>query len=630
MSLLHDPNFTLYKLRSSYLRNVNDGGIGERTISIDHGFVNNANAFKAAGLRPLELKRSYSPPIAAGRSLASGLRARPPPNSESQESVDMNSRSRRRDSLPQLIRELEQEDDSTDLSGQDSGSEEELSSATQHIHFSKIPIQSSPRAQITTLGTNGGVPKELIGRSDPYKRNVKGAESVVDSEFESGSIFSDTPLVLPQPGFNNSATPLSFTKGRYFDGSDESQISSDFFADIGSLNLAASLGPINSNTRKRAQSIPKSLPPPQPITRIPFESALTSQIRTKDATLEDPLASYAAFTGKGELEPLSARIYRPSGLEPKKPFAIIVKRDITVADAIGYALYYYKTKGIRPPLTNEEKNPDRWTLKIVEDDGEPDLDFPALERSRTLQKYGFDEFALVEAAAASVEMEQSSALNNTMSKTSTDVIEAIGASSLKLDSIGADVNMSTSKPSMRLGPESGISCLIKVKMSIGGEHPRGITVSCTTETYIGEILERICKKSNLDKSQYSLRDTYTSVLIPPDRTVGTLQNHLQLELVKRRLYADEVATTLSNSSTLYSPLVFGTPKTRRRSVLQAAQSGSDILTSATYQRYFVWRRIPMSFMSRHERILSIDGEYVHIMPSEQKGIFETPKTVSLI
>lgn len=42
----------------------------------------------------------------------------------------------------------------------------------------------------------------------------------------------------------------------------------------------------------------------------------------------------------------------------------------------------------------------------------------------------------------------------------------------------------------------------------------------------------------------------------------------------------------------------------------------------------------MSFMSRHERILAIDGEYVHIMPSEQeqKTLFETAsnsKTTSI-
>lgn len=42
----------------------------------------------------------------------------------------------------------------------------------------------------------------------------------------------------------------------------------------------------------------------------------------------------------------------------------------------------------------------------------------------------------------------------------------------------------------------------------------------------------------------------------------------------------------------------------------------------------------MTFMSRHERILAIDGEYVHIMPSEQeqKTLFETTsnsKTTSI-
>lgn len=37
----------------------------------------------------------------------------------------------------------------------------------------------------------------------------------------------------------------------------------------------------------------------------------------------------------------------------------------------------------------------------------------------------------------------------------------------------------------------------------------------------------------------------------------------------------------------------------------------------------------MSFMGRHEFTLTIDGDYIYIMPSEHKTFFETSKTLSI-
>ncbi|KAH3688532.1 hypothetical protein WICPIJ_000482 [Wickerhamomyces pijperi] len=41
-------------------------------------------------------------------------------------------------------------------------------------------------------------------------------------------------------------------------------------------------------------------------------------------------------------------------------------------------------------------------------------------------------------------------------------------------------------------------------------------------------------------------------------------------------------------------------------------------TTAQYHKYKVWRRLPMSFISRHERTFAIDGEYIYILPSDTK------------
>lgn len=37
-----------------------------------------------------------------------------------------------------------------------------------------------------------------------------------------------------------------------------------------------------------------------------------------------------------------------------------------------------------------------------------------------------------------------------------------------------------------------------------------------------------------------------------------------------------------------------------------------------FHKYKVWRRLPMSFINRHERTFAIDGEYIYILPSDTK------------
>ncbi len=49
----------------------------------------------------------------------------------------------------------------------------------------------------------------------------------------------------------------------------------------------------------------------------------------------------------------------------------------------------------------------------------------------------------------------------------------------------------------------------------------------------------------------------------------------------------------------------------------------DQLGSANYRKYTVWRKQPMRFVGLNERVLAIDGEYLHIMPaSAGKTMFE--------
>ncbi len=62
-------------------------------------------------------------------------------------------------------------------------------------------------------------------------------------------------------------------------------------------------------------------------------------------------------------------------IKKKKPMQVVVKRDASVEDVIGYALYQYTDEGRTPPPLEELG---AYSLRIVEDDGDIDDDFPGI------------------------------------------------------------------------------------------------------------------------------------------------------------------------------------------------------------------------------------------------------------
>ena len=55
-------------------------------------------------------------------------------------------------------------------------------------------------------------------------------------------------------------------------------------------------------------------------------------------------------------------------------------------EATGYALFEYMNSEMKPELPLEICDVICWTMRIVEDDGTIDEDFPALDRNRHIQK----------------------------------------------------------------------------------------------------------------------------------------------------------------------------------------------------------------------------------------------------
>ena len=192
-----------------------------------------------------------------------------------------------------------------------------------------------------------------------------------------------------------------------------------------------------------------------------------------------------------------------------------------------------------------------------------------------------------------------------------------------------------------------------------------VTVDVTTETYLAEVLDIVCNKRQLDKANHVLKLPNSGAVALVDRTVSSIGNVSTLELHRRRFATDgplTVTGSLGSSSPKAALFVGGggvgdvsSPsssyhygkKSKRGGVGGAVgAAGASLggpaaaavmiphplaqealkqeeLGNAPYKKWIVWRKQPMRFVGMSERILAIDGEYIHIMPSSGGKMVES-------
>ncbi|KAI5841036.1 stress-activated map kinase interacting protein 1-domain-containing protein [Morchella snyderi] len=430
-----------------------------------------------------------------------------------------------------------------------------------------------------------------------------------------------------------------------------------------------------------------ALPPPiRPVSQLQPVSALTQLLAAKSREAENPLEGYRLFSGKGELTPITLHLYIPYS-RSKAPIDVILNRlpkqrdspsargETTVAEAIGFTLYKYIEDKCEPALTDELCDINMWTFRMV-DDGEPDEDFPPLERTQPVTAYIVKktgrggrgardmkmegEFAMVQATpeqylencrATPTERRKPSTTTMTTapltactsaSTCATPITPSATAPSATPASpstpttttIGLAATTDHATPATKTGP----SKIIRIHISTIDEFAQSVSVCVTSDTFIAEVLDQVCRKKHLDKSKYILRLTgHPNVIWPLERTVAALGDRAELDLVKKKMLpvpATVVAPAAAAAAAALPMLAQPPPPVqeeeesgRRMRYLQpSAAWAPDMLGSRDYLKYTVWRKAGMSFMSRHERILAIDGEYVHIMPSLAQ---DSSKTTSI-
>ncbi|KAL1899455.1 Component of a membrane-bound complex containing the Tor2p kinase [Sporothrix stenoceras] len=473
------------------------------------------------------------------------------------------------------------------------------------------------------------------------------------------------------------------------------------------------------------------LPPPRPMSTIrpvsmaPPRSLLSAALKAKK-TSSMPFDRFAALSGQGEQNPIMVRIYAPSSKQPSKPFEVAIRpsvhqensndRAVTVADLIGLSLWRYIEEKREPPLPANRLNINWWTLRMVEEGGEVDDDFPPLERTKALVSFTtannnkgmrfrsnskvYDDFGLVEASASEFAINQVATPQPTEEATS-DAEDKDAAGGAPLDEDGertprnmtpapgavrpqqqkmtsnllkqfapldqprrnpilttifrtdinhADAPAPAAAPNMARGRKK----LLRVHIhSIDAAPGQMVTVDVTTDTYLEEVLDLVCKRRRLDKGSHVLKLPGSGAVVLTDRAVASIGNVSDLDLYRKRF-----ASETPGAGGGYSPSSGGSPKlsseglggsavgmgsssaaaaaSRRfrkaagttpgshplaREALRAGpgNGGIDQINDANYKKYTVWRRQGLKIMGSSERVLTIDGEYVHISHAANMG-----------
>ncbi|KAJ7637009.1 stress-activated map kinase interacting protein 1-domain-containing protein [Roridomyces roridus] len=388
-----------------------------------------------------------------------------------------------------------------------------------------------------------------------------------------------------------------------------------------------------------------------PLPARPQRSALTAMLVSSGENSNPFGELYAAVSGRGEGASTNVQVYFPSARAPRgQAMDLNVRKDASVEEVIGFALWTYWEEGWSPKLDEGMENADDeklatrlsavgWIMRIAEDDGEVDDDFPPPDRIGKVVKFNADAFAVLEATPAQVQQNQlieskiqrhpSRVTPSKKAEKLPSLTLAVAGSALPGSGVfgsapGGSVPFSTS-----LGPISGsgpqIFLRIKVEDTPDTVHI-ATTIPVSAGMYMQEVLERVCRKTRLDHPEtYALllANDNTRILIPLDRTVASLGGKRELVLTRRTMIDDTIIrggkTTDPNASIL-----------KRMSDTPEVKYSSAMDYSNIYKQYTIYRKMPM-LVAKQERTLAFDGLYIHILPTTNKAtkaVFDSGKHVS--
>jgi len=310
---------------------------------------------------------------------------------------------------------------------------------------------------------------------------------------------------------------------------------------------------------------------------------------------------------------------------------------------LGFALWSYWEAGWLPRLDEDPNVPEEklsavgWVMKIAEEDGEVDEDFPPPNRETKISKFNFEAYAVLEANPTQVQQNKilEGQIQRSPSRISkTKKVDTPNSTSVPPASVVQSTSQSALLPSTLIngispgsfnssGPQ--IYLRIRIQDTMDAAHLY-TTIAVSATMYMQEALEMVCRRRRLQAKEYALLLSDMSILIPLDRTVASLQGESDLRLVKRSMLPHmNVDVRPIGRSTDPNASIFK----RMSDVPDLDYSTSQDFTAA-YKKYTVFRKMPM-IVGKQERTLAIDGPYVHIMPTANKAakaVFDSGKTSS--
>lgn len=496
------------------------------------------------------------------------------------------------------------------------------------------------------------------------------------------------------------------------DDSDASDLSENFVESIESASVLMAVdNPINASPREQVVGTPPReftrrstirrsavpaplqmvgvLPPPRPMSTIrPLsmiqpKSLLSAALNAKKTKPAIPFDSFASLSGQGDPNPIRLRIYAPFS-DSSKPFEVLIRRTVhqgeggdrpaTVADLIGLSLWRYNEEKIEPPLPADKLNVNWWTLRMVEEDGEVDDDFPPLDRKAQLTSFTtannragrsrsnsrvYDMFALIQASpdkfaeneketpefqqeeAAGVENEETTPKNTPQPSPNPLVLvpsrprlNPVTSTQYRSNTVLADMPQ-VAQPTSASHTNRGQQKLLRIHIHSSDVAPgQMVTLDVTTDTYLFEVLDMVCRKRQLDKGSHVLKLPGSGAVVLLDRAVSSIGNISDLDLYRRRFATDgPLSMTGSPSSASPKPFLFtenqsfGKSKknkiTGTHPLAKESLKLDEIGGNANYRKYTVWRKQPMRFVGMNERLFAIDGEYIHITPASGGKALDT-------
>ncbi|KAI1986402.1 Component of a membrane-bound complex containing the Tor2p kinase [Ophidiomyces ophidiicola] len=449
--------------------------------------------------------------------------------------------------------------------------------------------------------------------------------------------------------------------------------------------------PHDTSPRKpRALSpILQRLAPSRPLSMVGTTSLITAMIRARTEGAVNPVEKYAAFSGKSDTAtPLYIKVFIPTSATPDVPIDMPTVREskdetqpghTTVAQAIGLSLWRYGEDERKPAIAKDKLSVNHWHLRMM-DDGEVDYDFPPLSRDKPLTDFTsnnnraaasrgrsrskpYDEFALVKATDDEFEENEKRfpkystaaappvAENPPAPAPTTPAPVGKGAAAGRANPILGQPFPSAlddaslipadlpAVPTSHATPKVGDSKTIRVRHFDLESSSRTTTLNTSTDSYIAELLDSVCKKWGLDKGNFLLKVVGSNTIAPLDRTVEALGSISELELVRRRFGLGPLSLTGSpGSSSPNAPLLIeaqnlnSTTKKGKKAgrMLHPLAQQQDVI-GGYYRRYHVTRKQSMSLTASSQRVLAFDHDYIHILPGESgRTLFESnAKTTSI-